>query len=117
MPKNWFLGMALVLGQAIGFGASDSGTGTLWVAIRPAAELAVSGSAAVNVKIRLHSQAQAKLWRSDVCVAPPAAGHVIPASGIYNVPIASIAGEGGKVCLAASDGTISKEVALPAGTL
>ena len=94
--------------------AASSKSASLSVTIRPAAAITVQGVAAVAVKIRLNAEAEARLWKDETCGAAPARSYTIGQSGTYNLNLAQIEGTGSRLCLATSDGTLTKSIRLPA---
>ncbi len=107
------LAVAIFLNGLGAQGATGSGTVGISVVVRPEVALTMQGVSAVGVKIRLARASQTRLWKADVCAAPPAGGYVIAKSGSYAVPLTAIEGQGNRVCLAASDGSLTATVPLP----
>lgn len=105
------LALGLVNGLAA-YGATSRSVG-LTVNIRPAVAVTLLGGSAVEIKIRLSPRVQAMVWKADACSAVPPNGYVIGQSGIYREPVSAIAGQGSKLCIASSDGVLTRELSLP----
>src|SRR5438309_1889300 len=113
MPKIAGLVAVMVFPLGVGAYATRSTSLGLTVTVRPAVALTMQGAQAIGVQIRLAPQTKAKLWKSDECVLMPPDAYVISESGIYTVLLTEIEGQGSKVCLVSSDGTLSASVSLP----
>ncbi len=98
------------------FAATRTTSATVSVTIRPAVAMNAQGDQGVGVVIRLAPLAQAKLWKSEECVGIPANTYTITRSGTYSVSLSEIGGEGSRVCLASSDGSLNATVLLVPST-
>src|ERR1017187_5064488 len=86
--------LALALLPAIPVAAQSKFASTaVSVRIPPAASLTLQGGA-VELKIRLSAGAQARLWGSDACLAPPPDSNVVAQSGTYAISLSTLAGAG-----------------------
>jgi len=95
---------------------SRTAHGALTVQVRPE-ELMRAQAGGVLLKIRLARGATARLWAADACGAVPPQAEVVAASGVYNIPLSSLAaGPSGSgrtnICLISSDGELKDSVAV-----
>jgi hypothetical protein len=95
--------------------SADVARTVLTVTIRPALALTVVGDETLVLKIRLGTSSRAFLWRDSVCETAPVNGYLISESGTYSVSIAAIEGDGTKVCVGTSDGTLRASVPVSVG--
>ncbi len=116
MQINTKLLLSLSLIFSASLSAAKSKSVAVSVNIRPAVAVTVQGAGAAEVKIRLNSEAHARVWKDENCATVPAKSYTITQSGIYNLNLAQIDGTGSRLCLASSDGTLSKSVTLPANS-
>lgn len=79
----------------------------LVVQVRTEAAIAWRSENLVQVKVRLASGNQVKVWMEDSCGSPSANGHLIAASGTYTIPLSEMDGFGSaNVCLASTHGRV-----------
>ena len=111
MSSTKLLAAIILLGAGQTY-AARSASVAVRVTIRPAVSLTAESTETVTVKIRLAPQAHAFLWKADECVTVPLKAYAIGQSGVYNVSLSEIEGQGDKVCLGSSDGSLNAMIRL-----
>ena len=89
--------------------AQQALSSTIGVRIVPEVKLVTTGEA-LQITIRLNRGSTARIWTSDDC-SPSSSPSELSRSGIYELPLGSLPGNGSRICLESSDGTLRTSTA------